>query len=112
MELQNMQKEVDLWINTVGVRYFDIKTNTIILAEEVGEFSSLVARVYGEQSFKVPLSEEEQKEKLSDEMADILWVLTCLANQMDINLSEAMRKNFDKKNKRDSQRHLNNEKLK
>ncbi|HOY11485.1 MAG TPA: nucleotide pyrophosphohydrolase [Saprospiraceae bacterium] len=111
MDLQTLQKSVDQWINTTGVRYFDIKTNTIILAEEVGEFSRLIARIHGEQSFKVPITEAEGKEKLQDELADILWVISCLANQLDIDLKSAMERNFEKKNRRDATRHLNNEKL-
>ncbi|MBK8388405.1 MAG: nucleotide pyrophosphohydrolase [Saprospiraceae bacterium] len=111
MDLQTLQESVDKWITTTGVRYFDIKTNTILLAEEVGEFSRLIARIHGEQSFKIPITEAEGKEKLQDEMADILWVLSCLANQLDIDLTKAIEKNFDKKNNRDATRHLNNEKL-
>ena len=111
MTLDNLQSEVDKWIKTFGVRYFNELTNLAILNEEVGEVSRLMARIYGEQSFKEPISETEQKEKLADEMADILWVLTCLANQTGVNLSDAMKKNFDKKTKRDKERHHSNQKL-
>ena len=106
-----LQADVDSWIKTIGVRYFNELTNMVILTEEVGEVGRLIARMYGEQSFKEPLTAEEQKEKLADEMADVLWVLTCLANQTGINLEEAMKKNFEKKTKRDSDRHLSNPKL-
>lgn len=112
MEIREYQKEVDHWIKTIGVRYFSELTNMAILTEEVGEVARLISRMYGEQSFKIPMSEIEQKEKLADEMADVLWVLTCLANQTGIDLEEAIIKNVDKKNKRDQLRHINNEKLK
>ena len=111
MTLDNLQSEVDKWIKTFGVRYFNELTNLAILNEEVGEVSRLMARIYGEQSFKEPISETEQKEKLADEMADVLWVLTCLANQTGVNLSDAMKKNFDKKTQRDKERHHSNQKL-
>ncbi len=111
MTLNTLQSEVDNWIKNIGVRYFNELTNMAILSEEVGEVSRLIARMYGEQSFKEPLTEIEKKEKLADEMADVLWVLTCLANQTGINLEEAMKKNFEKKTKRDSDRHLSNPKL-
>jgi NTP pyrophosphatase (non-canonical NTP hydrolase) len=112
VELDELQVKVDNWIKTIGVRYFSELTNTCILSEEVGEFSKLVARVYGEQSFKIPTSDSEAKDMLKDELADILWVICCLANQMDINLTEAIVKNFDKKESRDKERHINNKKLK
>ncbi len=112
MTLKQLQQKVDHWINTIGVKYFDEKTNTLILNEEVGEFSSLVARIYGQQSFKEDISIEEQKEQLNSELADILFVVVCLANQMDIDLEEAMKHTFDKKSIRDKDRHLNNPKLK
>lgn len=111
MTLNMLQSDVDSWIKTIGVRYFNELTNMAILSEEVGEVSRLIARMYGEQSFKEVITEEEQKEKLADEMADVLWVLTCLANQTGINLEEAMKKNFEKKTNRDSERHLSNPKI-
>jgi NTP pyrophosphatase (non-canonical NTP hydrolase) len=111
MTLNELQNEVDVWIKSIGVRYFSELTNTAILSEEVGEVARLMARIYGEQSFKNPVTDEEQKEMLADEMADVLWVLTCLANQTGVNLEEAFKKNMDKKNRRDSQRHLSNKKL-
>jgi NTP pyrophosphatase (non-canonical NTP hydrolase) len=112
MTIKEYQIEVDTWIKTIGVRYFNELTNTALLAEEVGEVSRLMARIYGEQSFKNNITPEEQREMLADEMADVLWVLTCLANQTGVDLEEAIQKNFDKKNKRDHSRHLLNEKLK
>lgn len=111
MTLNMLQSDVDSWIKTIGVRYFNELTNMAMLTEEVGEVAKLIARMYGEQSFREQITEEEQKEKLADEMADVLWVLTCLANQTGINLEEAMKKNFEKKTKRDSDRHLSNPKL-
>jgi NTP pyrophosphatase (non-canonical NTP hydrolase) len=107
MTLQQAQQDIDKWITTVGVRYFTELTNLGILMEEVGELSRIMVRKYGEQSYK----ESDKSENLSDEMADILWVLICLANQTGVNLTEALQKNFDKKNKRDATRHLDNEKL-
>lgn len=112
MTISEAQKKVDNWIKTLGVRYFDEKTNTLLLAEEVGEFSRLVARIYGEQSFKSQSQAASAKEDLKDEMADILFVLICLANQMGIDLNDAMIKNLEKKTNRDKDRHINNEKLK
>ncbi|MGB4960251.1 MAG: nucleotide pyrophosphohydrolase, partial [Saprospiraceae bacterium] len=111
MTIQSYQDEVDQWIKTIGVRYFSELTNMAILTEEVGEVARLMSRMYGDQSFKTNLSVEEQKEKLADEMADVLWVLTCLANQTGINLTEAIEKNFAKKYLRDINRHRQNEKL-
>mgnify|MGYP003429105939 CR=1 FL=1 len=108
MELKQAQIEVDLWIKTVGVRYFNELTNTAILMEEVGELARVMSRKYGEQSFKAG----ESGENLADEMADVLWVLICLANQTGVDLEDAFKKNMEKKQKRDSQRHINNEKLK
>jgi len=105
--LQQAQTKVDEWIKTVGVRYFNELTNLGILMEEVGELSRLVVRTYGEQSFK----ESDKGKELGDEMADVLWVLICLANQTGVDLTTALEKNFEKKNMRDSERHLNNEKL-
>lgn len=112
MEIKQYQQEVDEWIKSVGVRYFSELTNMAILTEEVGEVSRLIARMYGEQSFKVTLSPDQQKEKLSDELADVIWVVTCLANQTGIDLTSAIEKNFEKKSKRDITRHKENIKLK
>ena len=111
MTISELQSDVDDWIKTIGVKYFSELTNTVILSEEVGELCRLMARVYGEQSFKTAITPQEAKEKIADEMADILWVLTCLANQTGVNLTEAMQKNVAKKTSRDSLRHLNNPKL-
>ena len=111
MTIKQYQEDVDLWIKTIGVRYFSELTNMAILTEEVGEVSRLVARIYGEQSFKNPISPEQQKEQLADELADVIWVVTCLANQTGINLEDALVKNITKKTKRDIDRHKNNEKL-
>ena len=108
MTIQQAQKKVDAWINTTGVRYFDPLTNLGILMEEVGELSRLMVRTYGEQSFK----KSDEGKELSDEMADVLWVLICLANQTGVNLTQALEKNIEKKSKRDAKRHLNNAKLK
>ena len=108
MTIQEAQDTVDQWIKTTGVRYFSELTNTAILMEEVGEVARIMARKYGEQSFK----ESDKKIDLADEMADVLWVLICLANQTGINLTDALEKNLDKKTKRDATRHQNNENLK
>lgn len=108
LTIKQAQAEVDNWIRTVGVRYFNELTNLGILMEEVGELSRLMVRKYGEQSFK----ETDQGKELSDEMADVLWVLICLANQTGVDLTEALQKNFEKKNIRDANRHKENEKLK
>lgn len=107
LTLQAAQDKVDQWIRTVGVRYFSELTNMAILTEEVGELARIMARTYGDQSFK----ESDKKHDLADEMADVLWVLICLANQTGVNLTEALEKNFEKKNSRDADRHRNNEKL-
>ena len=107
--INEAQQKVDEWIKSIGVRYFNELTNLGILMEEVGELSRNMVRTYGEQSFK---SSDKEKSDLSDEMADVLWVLICLANQTGVNLTEAFQKNMDKKTNRDSNRHLNNEKLK
>jgi len=107
MRIDEAQKEVDQWIKTVGVRYFNELTNLGILMEEVGELSRLMVRKYGEQSYK----ESDKHKEISDEMADILWVLICLANQTGVDLTEALRKNFEKKNLRNADRHKTNEKL-
>ena len=107
LTLAQAQENVDQWIRTVGVRYFNELTNLGILMEEVGELSRLMVRQYGEQSFK----ESDKNRELSDEMADVLWVLICLANQTGVNLTEAMEKNFEKKSLRDADRHRLNDKL-
>ncbi len=106
--LKQAQQQVDEWIKTVGVRYFGELTNLGILMEEVGELSRLMVRQYGEQSFK----ESDKNKGLADEMADVLWVLMCLANQTGVDLTDALQKNFEKKNIRDAARHKENEKLK
>lgn len=108
LTIKQAQLEVDQWIKTVGVRYFNELTNLGILMEEVGELSRLMVRKYGEQSFK----ETDKGKDLGDEMADVLWVLICLANQTGVDLTEALQKNFEKKNIRDVNRHQENEKLK
>lgn len=108
MTINDAQQEVDNWIKTVGVRYFSELTNMAILSEEVGELARIIARKYGDQSFK---NAEEQAD-LGDEMADVLWVLICLANQTGVNLTEALKNNFEKKNSRDANRHKENDKLK
>ena len=107
MTLDEAQQQVDQWINTTGVRYFNELTNMAILTEEVGEVARIIARQYGEQSFK----EKDKEVNLADEMADVLFVLICLANQTGINLSEALSQNLVKKNIRDQDRHKNNPKL-
>jgi NTP pyrophosphatase (non-canonical NTP hydrolase) len=111
MEIKTLQKRVDQWINTIGVRYFNELTNMAILTEEVGELSRLFARMYGEQSFKNPEEEKNANELLADEMADVLWVLTCLANQTGVDLEAAIEKNIQKKTSRDKDRHRSNKKL-
>ncbi len=105
--IREAQVQVDRWINTVGVRYFNELTNLGILMEEVGELSRLVVRQYGEQSFK----ESDRGREMADEMADVLWVLICLANQTGVDLTRALEKNFEKKNQRDAERHRGNDKL-
>ena len=107
MTLDEAQQQVDQWINTTGVRYFNELTNMAILTEEVGEVARIIARQYGEQSFK----DKDKEVNLADEMADVLFVLICLANQTGINLSEALTQNLVKKNIRDQDRHKNNPKL-
>lgn len=107
MTIKEAQERVDAWIKEYGVRYFDEMTNMAILTEEVGEVASIMARRYGEQSFK-----EGEKADLGDELADVLWVLICIANQTGTDLTEALQKNLDKKTKRDCNRHNNNPKLK
>lgn len=108
MTIKEAQELVDKWINTTGIRYFNELTNTAILMEEVGEVARIMSRKYGEQSFK----ESDKKVDLGDEMADVLFVLICLANQTGIDLTAALEKNLDKKSIRDAERHRNNEKLK
>ncbi|MGE5518464.1 MAG: nucleotide pyrophosphohydrolase [Candidatus Dadabacteria bacterium] len=108
MTLQEAQQKIDEWITTTGVRYFSELTNMAILTEEVGEVASLMARKYGDQSFK----KTDEGKELSDELADVLWVLICIANQTGVDLTEALQKNFDKKNSRDAERHQQNQKLK
>ena len=105
--IREAQKMVDDWIKTYGVRYFSELTNMTVLTEEVGELARIIARKYGDQSFK-----EGEKHDLGDEMADVLWVLMCLANQTGIDLTEALKKNIEKKTSRDKTRHIDNEKLK
>lgn len=107
MTISEAQQQVDTWIKTIGVRYFSELTNMAILTEEVGELARVMARKYGDQSFK----KNETAEHLGDEMADVLWVLICLANQTGIDLTEAFKKNMEKKTIRDAERHKGNEKL-
>ena len=107
MTIKEAQDQVDVWIKTYGVRYFSELTNMAILTEEVGELARVMARKYGDQSFK----KSETADHLGDEMADVRWVLICLANQTGINLTEAFARNMEKKTLRDGDRHLNNEKL-
>lgn len=108
MTLQEAQERVDHWIKTYGVRYFSELTNMVLLTEEVGEVARIIARRYGDQSFK----KEDTEKELADELADVLFVLICLANQTGTDLTEALERNLEKKTSRDSERHLNNEKLK
>ena len=105
--INKAQKLVDEWIKTYGVRYFSELTNMTVLTEEIGEMARVMARRYGDQSFKTG-----EKDNLGDEMADVLWVLLCIANQTGVNLTEEFKKNMEKKTKRDAKRHLNNPKLK
>ena len=106
MEIRDLQQRVDEWIHTYGVRYFSELTNMAVLTEEVGELARVMARRYGDQSFKAG-----EKDDLADEMADVLWVLTCLANQTGVDLEQAMERNFQKKSERDKERHKLNPKL-
>ena len=106
MEIRDLQQRVDEWIRTYGVRYFSELTNMAVLTEEVGELARIMARRYGDQSFKA-----SEKDNLADEMADVLWVLTCLANQTGVDLEQAMERNFQKKTERDNERHKLNPKL-
>jgi len=108
MKISEAQQTVDQWIKTTGVRYFNELTNMAMLTEEVGEVARIIARKYGEQSFK----ESDKDKELSDELADVLFVLICIANQTGVDLTDALQKNLDKKTKRDSERHQQNEKLK
>jgi len=108
MTIQQAQQEVDQWINSTGVRYFSELTNMTILTEEVGEVARLMSRLYGDQSFK----ESDRDKNLSDELADVLWVVICIANQTGVDLTEALKQNFEKKRIRDAVRHQQNEKLK
>lgn len=108
MTIHEAQQQVDGWIKTVGVRYFSELTNMAILTEEVGELARIMARTYGDQSFK----KSDLDKNLADEMADVLWVLICLANQTGVDLTDALQKNIEKKSKRDADRHRQNEKLK
>jgi NTP pyrophosphatase (non-canonical NTP hydrolase) len=116
MTIQAAQQQVDEWIKTVGVKYFSELTNMVILTEEVGELARHISRQFGEQSYKEgsvpPLEGEVRRGLLADEMADVLWVLICLANQTGVDLTKALQQNFEKKNLRDADRHKNNEKLK
>ncbi|MGN6399160.1 MAG: nucleotide pyrophosphohydrolase [Flavisolibacter sp.] len=107
MTIEEAQQQVDQWIKTTGVRYFSELTNMAILTEEVGEVARLMSRIYGDQSFK----ESDKNKQLSDELADVLWVVICIANQTGVDLTEALQKNFEKKNVRDKDRHQQNEKL-
>ena len=107
MTIREAQDTVDQWIKTYGVRYFSELTNMAVLTEEVGELARVMARKYGDQSFKAG-----EKDNLGDEMADVLWVLLCLANQTGVDLTEELKKSIEKKTKRDAERHINNEKLK
>src|SRR5919206_3395755 len=107
ISIREAQTRVDEWIKTIGVRYFSELTNLGILMEEVGELSRLMVRKYGEQSFK----ESDRNKDLADELADVLWVVICIANQTGVDLTEALNKNFEKKNSRDANRHLKNDKL-
>ncbi len=107
MTIENAQKEVDNWIKTTGVRYFNELTNMAILTEEVGEVARVISRTYGEQSFK----ESDKKVQLADELADVLFVVICLANQTGVDLTDALKKNISKKTLRDANRHIDNKKL-
>ena len=112
MTIKQAQLIVDRWINSVGIRYYNELTNMAILTEEVGEVARLMSRLYGEQSFKNNTLAEKAHETLADEMADVLFVLICLANQTGIDLTEALKQNLEKKTTRDKDRHANNKKLK
>jgi len=107
ISIRDAQQKVDDWIRTTGVRYFSELTNMAILTEEVGEVARLMSRIYGDQSFR----EVDKDKKLSDELADVLWVILCIANQTGTDLTDALKKNFEKKNIRDAERHIENPKL-
>ena len=107
LTIEDAQQQVDNWINRYGVRYFSELTNMAVLTEEVGELARIMARTYGDQSFK----KSDLKANLADEIADVLWVLICMANQTGVDLTEAFQKNIEKKTSRDNERHLNNPKL-
>jgi NTP pyrophosphatase (non-canonical NTP hydrolase) len=113
MTIQEAQKKVDEWIREYGVRYFSELTNMAVLTEEVGELARIIARRYGEQSWKAsdPRAADNGKKALQEEMADVLWVLLCIANQTGVDLTEALQKSIEKKTKRDKERHINNKKL-
>ncbi len=112
MSLKKVQEQVDEWIHTIGVRYYDPLTNAAILSEETGEVTGLLARIYGEQSFKeASITEEVAKQRLGEELADVLFVVACLANQTGIDLDNAFTKKMEKRTKRDKTRHINNPKL-
>src|SRR6187549_2443860 len=108
MTIKEAQQKVDQWVKTTGVRYFSELTNMAILTEEVGEVARLMSRLYGDQSFK----ESDKEKNLSDELADVLWVVICIANQTGVDLTDALKHNFEKKQIRDAERHQQNEKLK
>jgi len=112
MTIQQAQQTVDEWITTTGVRYYDELTNLAILTEETGEVARLIARMYGEQSFKQPADAAEAPAQLADELADVLFVLICIANQTGTDLTAALRQNLEKKTRRDTERHRDNPKLK
>ncbi|MBL7829445.1 MAG: nucleotide pyrophosphohydrolase [Saprospiraceae bacterium] len=112
MEIKIAQQIVDDWINKIGVRYFNELTNMAILTEETGEVARLISRIYGEQSFKNATTQQEAKEMLSDELADVLFVLICIANQTGVDLEDAFNRNIQKKTQRDFDRHQGNNKLK
>lgn len=111
MTIRELQQKVDKWIREYGVRYFNVQTNMLLLIEEVGELSRLIARKYGEQSFKKDEDKNKAEAKIKDEIGDILFVLTCLSNQMDLDMESIMLNNMEKKTKRDKDRHRSNKKL-
>ena len=111
MTINEWQNRVDTWIRTIGVRYFDEKTNALVLVEEVGEFARIITREYGEQSWKKQKSKDDVRSMIKEELADIFWVTTCLANQLDIDLTSALEQNLAKKTERDKNRHKKNPKL-
>ena len=111
MTIKQLQIQTDDWIREYGVRYFNELTNMAVLTEEVGELARLMARQYGEQSFKTPMNQEQIKDAIADELSDVMFVITCLANQMDIDIEKAIEKNFKKKTRRDATRHQDNSKL-